>query len=78
VDAGTGDLATPTLGASARIVEARERLTIEPTLAHERDLVFYARLVLRRPHTRRVYEQAARLHVIQEGGHERRAERVGI
>ena len=52
----------------ARVAQAREGLSVEPALAHVGHLVFDAGLVLGRADTRRVDEDAARLHVVEERG----------
>ena len=78
VHACAGDLATPVLRIAPSVVEVREGLAVEPALANERHLILDARLVLRRANARRVHEEAARLHVVEERRDERRVERVWI
>jgi len=51
VDAGTGDVAAPVLGVRACVVEAGERLAVEPVFRARRVLVFDAGLVFGRPYT---------------------------
>jgi hypothetical protein len=72
------DLARPALGVAPRVLERREGLAVEAALAHVRDLILDAALVLRRAHPRRVDEDLASLRVVEERGHDRRRERVGL
>ena len=51
VHARSRDVAAPSLGVGAGLVEGRERLAVEAALADVGDLVFDARLVLRMAHT---------------------------
>ncbi len=66
VHARTGDVAAPSLGMSAGVVEGRERLAVEATLADIGDLVFDPWLVLRMAHTCRVDEEPACLGVLEK------------
>src|SRR5262249_36534937 len=61
-----GDFATPMLRTSLSLLQARERLAVEPALANVRDLILDTRFVFGRADARCVDEETARLHAVEK------------